>query len=165
MVEEVASALLDATRRMSMSGVQGGGQDVPRAAAVANQTPHPSLSTSTGSSSSGGSGWFGSTWHSSTSELDDKTGSLPANQSWLGSFTKRNRTYSDSESTRVKIDVMGWLAGGSQGDIPPRVRKISEPMGNGFGLGHQRVRRSSSKDVEEAMAGGLNKADIYMPPF
>merc|ERR1712121_584807 len=28
-----------------------------------------------------------------------------------------------------------------------------------------RIRRSSSKDVEEAMAGGLGKADMYMPPM
>jgi len=27
-----------------------------------------------------------------------------------------------------------------------------------------RIRRASTKDVEEAMAGGLNKATIYMPP-
>jgi hypothetical protein len=28
-----------------------------------------------------------------------------------------------------------------------------------------RIRRSSSRDVEEAMSGGLTKADIYMPPI
>jgi len=192
MVEEVACALLDATRRMSMSERPAAGvKDVPQ---VTDQNSNSMpLSTSTGSTYSGGSGvWFGSR-NTSTAELDDKTGSLPTS-SWLGSFAKRNslydvatevsniprilvngcsepraRTYSDSENQRVRIDVMGWLSsGGSQtqpGELPQRTRKISEPTLAGSGFGHQRIRRSSSKDVEEAMAGGLNKADIYMPPF
>jgi len=60
------------------------------------------------------------------------------------------------------IDIVGWLQGNP--DAEQRSRKMSEPN-RGFQLGHNRVRRSSAKDVEEAMAGGLNKADIYMPPI
>jgi len=38
-------------------------------------------------------------------------------------------------------------------------------MGTNLGVGTPRIRRSSSKDVEEAMAGGLSKTEIFMPPM
>jgi hypothetical protein len=122
-----------------------------------------SLSSSTDSTGDS-SRWFG--WRTSSSELDDKTGSLPKCEGGPGGWFKgmsRNRTVSESDGGRVKIDVMSWISGTIR-PIPveytkTRVNRVnSEPM-------QSRIRRHSSRDVEEAMAGGLNKADIYMPPF
>lgn len=153
MVEEVATALLDATRRMSL-----GRRPTTTITPSSPIDTAPSLSSSM---SSHGSGWYSNGSGSST-ELDDKTGSLPKTSEgggWFGAgFAKRNRTVSESDGGRVKIDVVSWLAGPV--GLPPV--RTTEPNGGGV---KSRIRRSSSKDVEEAMAGGLNKADIYMPPF
>jgi len=157
MVEEVATALLDATRRMSL-----GRRPATTITPSSPINTAPSSTSLSSSMSSHGSGWFSNGSGSST-ELDDKTSSLPKTidgGGWFGAgFSKRNRTVSESDGGRVKIDVVSWLAGPV--GLPP-MRKISEPIGGGV---KNRIRRSSSKDVEEAMAGGLNKADIYMPPF
>lgn len=162
MAEELATVLLGAARGMSLNRSNSQpGQPMPFPSSnQSNSSNQPPLSSSVGSSVSSG-GWFGA-WNSSNSELDDKTGCLPKNESWLGNFTKRNRTCSESESGRVKIDVLGWLSGNPDAEF--RTRKMSDSI-RVVHSGGNRVRRSSSKDVEEAMAGGLNKADIYMPPI
>lgn len=140
---EVATALLEASRKMSGSGESGG-----------------SSCSATAS------------WSSSASEMNDKTGDLPNSSAWLSSWGKRSRTQSESDSG----SFMGaWLSG------MPGMRERSNsqgqgqalpgaPWGQGQGLlgpgwGQPRVRRSSSKDVEEAMAGGLSKSEIFMPPM
>jgi len=154
MVEEVACALLDATRRMSINGSRQEDRSLRT-----EDNSMPALSSSVGSS-----GFWGS-WKSSTSEipLEDKTGSLPKNEAnnWLGAF-QRDRTMSESDAgNKTKLGVMAWLANGQRGGVQTnkKLQNLSE------GVGHNRIRRSSSRDVEEAMAGGFNKASIYMPPF
>lgn len=157
----VAQALLEASRRMSVGTrptlvihptVGGTGEPLSPTGST------PGLSASTDSTGSP-NGWFGgSHWNSSTSELDDKLDDkLPTyDGGWFGA--KRVRTYSESDGPRVKIDVMSWLSGTPRPIEASKTRKFSEPI-------NRRIRRHSTQEVEEAMAGGLNKADIYMPPF
>merc|ERR1712098_586669 len=66
----------------------------------------------------------------------------------------RNRSISESEvdqarvsSPRVDVDLTPWLKHGD----------------NAHTLQVARLRRNSSREVEEALAGGLSKADIHMP--
>jgi len=66
----------------------------------------------------------------------------------------RNRSISESEvdqvrdsSTRVNVDLTPWLMHGN----------------NAYTLQVAKLRRNSSREAEEALAGGLSKADIHMP--
>jgi len=54
-----------------------------------------------------------------------------------------------SSSATVKVDLSPWLAEGN----------------NAKELKVARVRRNSNKEMEEAMSGGLSKADVFMPPI
>lgn len=148
MAEEVATALLDASRRMSMS-------------------------SSSTDSRVGGGGW----WDTSNSEGDDKTGSVPRQVgSWFPAafgVGARNRTMSESSgSFSSRLDPwipVSWITGSpgvsanNNSQASERDRKFSEPAIRADAIMRGRMRRNSSKDIEEAMAGGLNKADIYMP--
>merc|ERR1711872_540585 len=97
-----------------------------------------------------------STCSSNNTEGYDKTGDLPTT-SWLAGWGKRARSLSESSSTPDKTETtMAWLGGW------PIQKKLSAA---GLTPNRHRIRRSSSKDVEEAMAGGLGKADMYMPPM
>jgi len=127
----VASALLEASRRLSGSNE----------------------STSSGCSSTFSAS---ASWTSSTSEQGDKTGDLPNIDSWLGSWTNRTRTMSETDS--ISTNVGAWLAG--LGTMRERAN-----TGPGWSSEKSPVRRSHSNDVEEAMAGGLCKADIFIPPL
>jgi hypothetical protein len=184
MADDVAYALLDATRRMSISRNMN-------TTGSTGTNDESILSSSVGSASTTSGGWFDS-WKSNT-ELDDKTGSLPKEAgSWFsypsrsshasgdsgyliipdiiletshGSRHTLQRAFSESEgSGRVRLGVVGgWFNQATKSGFD--TRKFSESNGPS-----NRMRRSSSsshscKDVEEAMAGGLSKADIYMPPF
>jgi len=163
MADDVAYALLDATRRMSIS--RGRSDSF---GSSGSRDDH-NISSSVGSGAGGG--WFDS-WKSST-DLDAKTDSLHSLPKDTGSWfpAHRNRAYSESASDsagKSKFGAMGgWFA--AQGNRPGfTARKLSEmALSNETGSGaHQRLQRKPShKDVEEAMAGGLNKADIYMPPM
>ena len=63
---------------------------------------------------------------------------------WFGGWRRGGRSMSESEgSSSIKIDIMRSLIGGSQDKLPPP-QKLQ-------------IRRGSSKDVEEAMSGGLSK--------
>ena len=63
---------------------------------------------------------------------------------WFGGWRRGGRSMSESEgSSSIKIDIMRSLVGGSQDKLPP-------PQS-------LQIRRGSSKDVEEAMSGGLSK--------
>jgi len=96
------------------------------------------------------------TWSSSISEVNDKTGELPNSSAWMGGWGKRTRASSESEGSAT-MSMGSWFSG-------MRERSGSSPGNQGW-FGQPRVRRSSSKDVEEAMAGGLNKSEIFMPPM
>jgi len=96
------------------------------------------------------------TWSSSMSEVNDKTGELPDSSAWMGGWGKRTRASSESEGAAT-TSVGSWFSG-------MRERSGSSPGNQGW-FGQPRVRRSSSKDVEEAMAGGLSKSEIFMPPM
>ena len=52
-------------------------------------------------------------------------------------------------SVSVSVDLSPWLKDGDN------IREVREA----------RVRRNSTREVEEAMAAGLTKADIHMPPI
>jgi len=133
---EVAAALLDASRKLSTGNISN--SDV-------------------------------STCSSNNTEGYDKTGDLP-NTSWLAGWGKRARSLSESSSTPDKNETtMAWLGGWpiqkklSNAGLTPNNTPCLSP---GFLTpDRHRIRRSSSKDVEEAMAGGLGKADMYMPPM
>jgi hypothetical protein len=186
-MNDVAFALLDATRRMSISKPRTG---ITRGS---TEDTNSHMSSSVGSGSTASSGWFDS-WKS-VNELDDKTGSLPKEAgSWFnapsrssssqgegyliipdifvdtvhGSRHRLQRAFSESEGTgRVKLGLAGsWLGqGGNRSAFSPSkfndFETIIEPAGGSSG----RIRRSSSKDVEDSLSCGLNKAEIYMPPF
>merc|ERR1712192_248813 len=96
------------------------------------------------------------TWSSSMSEVNDKTGELPNSSALMGGWGKRTRASSESEGMAT-MSMGSWGSG-------MRERSGSSPTNQGW-FSQPRVRRSSSKDVEEAMAGGLNKSEIFMPPM
>merc|ERR1712192_237681 len=89
-------------------------------------------------------------------EGNDKTGELPNSSALMGGWGKRTRASSESEGMAT-MSMGSWLSG-------MRERSGSSPSNQGW-FSKKRVRRSSSKDVEEAMAGGLNKSEIFMPPM
>lgn len=134
---EVAAALLDASRKLSTSSTSDGS----------------SLSTD---------------WKDSTSELTEKSNSQ-GSSGWLGG-EGRTRAFSESAAgpgAGTGAGWQSWLGGwaglqGGAGTRPP------PPTGTPALLQlppRHRVRRASSKDVEEAMAAGLGKADMYLPPI
>jgi len=94
-------------------------------------------------------------------EVNDKTGELPNSSAWMGGWGKRTRASSESDGVATTITMGSWFTGINPG---MRDRSGSSPGNQGW-FGQPRVRRSSSKDVEEAMAGGLNKSEIFMPPM
>ena len=68
----------------------------------------------------------------------------PSDSGWLGGWRRGNRAVSESEgSSSIKLDIMSWLTGSSQENNLP-IKRLD-------------IRRGSSKDVEEAMSGGLSK--------
>jgi len=182
MADDVAYALLDATRRMSVSGarnIQNSDDSVRKSSLTSNGSGSDfsnDYSSSVGSSGgwigswkSGSGGWMDS-WKSSASELDDKYGSLPPkeNGNWFAQPQKRERAFSESAGggSRVKIGIIGGggapgLMGGWFSQIGAVNPRKPEPLGMKKRTRHQ----SSSKDVEEAMSAGLSKADLYMPPI
>jgi len=96
------------------------------------------------------------TWSSSMSEVNDKTGELPNSSAWIGGWGKRTRAASEGEGAGA-MGMGSWFSGMRE--------RSGSSSGNQGWFGQPRVRRSSSKDVEEAMAGGLNKSEIFMPPM
>ena len=63
---------------------------------------------------------------------------------------------SDGDRSAVKMDTVAWLAGFKQGKASVTNSNLNPGY---FGTERNRIRRSSSKDVEEAMAGGLSKVN------
>ena len=145
---EVAAALLDASRKLSLGNT----------------------------SNSNVSNISDSSWDSSMNETTDKTRELPGSSLWLGHWAKRSRSYSESScpsstNPTEKLNATAWLGGWQ---IPNRNSSSNTQQTpnntpnftSGFLFpDRNRVRRSSSKDIEEAMASGLGKADMYMPPI
>ncbi len=90
----------------------------------------------------------------SISSLETPPSSPPSNSllGFTGSFLSRTfgrqRTVSEG-SVSVSVDLSPWLKDGDN------IREVREA----------RVRRNSTREVEEAMAAGLTKADIHMPPI
>merc|ERR1712013_703653 len=108
-----------------------------------------------------------STCSSNNTEGYDKTSDLPRS-SWLAGWGKRQRSLSESSSMVDKHETtMAWLGGWPvQKKMNNAGMNNTQNMNSGFLVpDRHRVRRSSSKDVEEAMAGGLGKADMYLPPM
>jgi len=182
MADDVAYALLDATRRMSVSGarpIQNSDDSVRKSSLTSNGSGSDFSNNDYSSSVGSSGGWIGSwksasggwmdSWKSSASELDDKYGSLPPkeNTNWFAQPQKRERAFSESAggASRVKIGIIGGappsLMGGWFSQIGAANPRKPEPLGMKKRTRHQ----SSSKDVEEAMSAGLSKADLYMPPI
>ena len=68
----------------------------------------------------------------------------PSDSGWLGGWRKGTRALSESEgSSSIKLDIISWLTGSYQEKNLP-IKRLD-------------IRRGSSKDVEEAMSGGLSK--------
>jgi len=133
---EVAAALLDASRKISDMNIS-----------------NSDISTNSGTSR-----------NSSANELNDKTGNLRSSNSWFGSWSKRARSMSESCSSPDKLDTMVWL-GGWQIQNKNQTQTNTPHLNSGFLCPERpRIRRASTKDVEEAMAGGLSKADMYLSP-
>ena len=161
MANDVAFALLDATRRMSIS--RG------RTDSFGSSIGHDDHTISTSLGSSTGGGWFDK-WKSNT-ELDANTDSLHSLPKDTGSWfpVQRNRAYSESASEQTvshgrsrlgSINGRGWFAPGP-GFTARKVSEMGTATAAGFG---ERVRHENShKEVEEALAGGLNKVDMFMP--
>jgi len=98
--------------------------------------------------------WNQAPWNS---EGEDKAGNLPAKDSLsLFGWKPRPRANSDGGSSHLsqrKQEITSWL-------------NSQDASGSGSSwMAKGRIRRASSKDIEEAMTGGLNKADIFMPPM
>jgi len=160
---EVASALLEASKKISADSSTGTSCSATAtwssSISEENSVSLPPLSVTV--------------LLNSFKEVNDKTGELPNSSAWMGGWGKRTRTCGDeglklgltfvcvraaSESEGSATMSMGsWFSG-------MRERSGSSPGNQGW-FGQPRVRRSSSKDVEEAMAGGLNKSEIFMPPM
>jgi len=139
---EVASALLEASKKLSGSADSSTSSSCSAtwSSSINEENSLPPLSVTV--------------LLNSFKEVNDKTGELPNSSAWMGGWGKRTRASSESEG----VTTMGsWFSG-------MRERSGSSPGNQGW-FGQPRVRRSSSKDVEEAMAGGLNKSEIFMPPM
>lgn len=136
---------------------------IPTSSAVSTWGTTSSAVDTSGSTTSGSlsmTSWFGSSPSSSAgtgtwnTEGNDKAGNLPPKDaiSWFG-WKSRPRANSEGGSGNLKQrkqEIANWLNSQESG---------------GSWLTQGRVRRASSKDIEEAMIGGLTKADLYMPPI
>eukprot|EP00092_Neocalanus_flemingeri_P038773 GFUD01042216.1.p2 GENE.GFUD01042216.1~~GFUD01042216.1.p2 ORF type:complete len:109 (-),score=28.97 GFUD01042216.1:415-741(-) len=87
----------------------------------------------------------------------EKLGDFQQRNSWFGSWGNRSRTNSASDSATSGNNAGTWISGfGTQ---------KTDSSNNHLKVDIMRFRRNSSRDAEEAMAGGLTKADMYMPPM
>merc|ERR1712126_108639 len=105
--------------------------------------------------------------------LKENNGELTVKDYWLSRRGRRTKTVSESESSDSSLS--SWLPDLAFGR--PRANSESEgkcsaprSRSNTWGAEAKSVlvpllRAASSKDVEEAMAGGLNKTQIFMPPM
>ena len=66
---------------------------------------------------------------------------------------------SDGDQSAVKMDMVAWVGGFKQGK--PQSDNLNGTQGF-WGTERVRLRRSLSKDVEEAMSGGISKIFITM---
>ena len=95
--------------------------------------------------------------HKTFSSMETPPSSPPSNSyfslfpgSLLSRSFGRQRTVSEGGAgVSVSVDLSLWLKDGDN------IRAVKEA----------RVRRNSHREAEEAMAGGLSKADIHMPPM
>jgi len=136
---EVAAALLDASRKIS----------------------DKEISSSTGNLSVGSNTSLASSIGVTDKLNAPTTGNSTASSSWLNNpwGGERKRTMSDCVSSSDKISTMAWLGGW------PLVTKNNETFNQMSGNTSQnqaltqdkRVRRTSCKGIESAMAGGLGK--------
>jgi len=136
---EVAAALLDASRKIS----------------------DKEISSSTGNLSVGSNASLASSIGVTDKLNAPTTGNSTASSSWLNNpwGGERKRTMSDCVSSSDKISTMAWLGGW------PLVTKNNETFNQMSGNTSQnqaltqdkRVRRTSCKGIESAMAGGLGK--------
>lgn len=96
--------------------------------------------------------WNAAPWNS---EGEDKAGNLPAKDTMsLFGWKPRPRANSEGGSSHLsqrKQEITNWIN--------------SQDASGSSWMTQGRVRRASSKDIEEAMTGGLTKADLYMPPM
>ena len=106
-------------------------------------------------------------------QLSEKAGELPRKDSWLNSWSKRSRfsenikeiefifqtirSLSDGDQSAVKIYMVSWLGGFKQGKLKYENSNRKHGL---WGTERARIRRSSSKVVEEAMSSGLSKVFI-----
>merc|ERR1712106_32192 len=72
----------------------------------------------------------------------------PPDSGWVGGWRRGTRALSESEGSS---SILSWLTGSGKDKT-----LLDQSL---------QSRRGSSKDIEEAMAGGLSKADLYMPPI
>jgi len=145
---EVASALLEASKKLSGSADSSTGSTCSATATWSssmseeNSVSLPPLSVTV--------------LLNTFKEVNDKTGELPNSSAWIGGWGKRTRAASEGEGAGA-MGMGSWFSGMRE--------RSGSSSGNQGWFGQPRVRRSSSKDVEEAMAGGLNKSEIFMPPM
>ena len=89
-----------------------------------------------------------------SSTLETPPSSPPSNSffgfpgSLLSRSFGRQRTVSEGGQVSVSVDLGPWLKDGDN------IREVRAA----------RIRRNSSREAEEAMAAGLSKADMFMPP-
>jgi len=144
---EVAAALLDASRKISDKEVHSSSGNL----SVGSNT---SLASSIGA----------------TDKVNAPTGNRTPSSSWLNNpwGGERKRTMSDCVCSSDKISTMAWLGGwplvtknnekNETAKIPVLAHQISGNTAQSQGLTQdKRVRRTSCKGVESAMAGGLGK--------
>jgi len=101
--------------------------------------------------------WLSGAWNSNN-EINTTIASISPNKDattgTMVDIIKRRRCF--SEGGQKNIFGMWRPSHSLQTDIDANAMMKENFVG--------RIRRASTKDVEEAMAGGLNKATIYMPP-
>ena len=158
-MDQVTIALLEASRKLtnpkqSTSSTPNTCSDIPNLTVSA---PQATTNTTNSSASllSTSSPINSSVESPNNSFASDSVASSPTNPSFLNSWfggIQRIRSVSESHvtaGTKVKVNLSPWLAEGN----------------NARDLKVARVRRNSVKEMEEAMAGGLSSADMYMPPM
>eukprot|EP00092_Neocalanus_flemingeri_P013819 GFUD01014907.1.p1 GENE.GFUD01014907.1~~GFUD01014907.1.p1 ORF type:complete len:149 (-),score=45.83 GFUD01014907.1:926-1372(-) len=138
---EVAAALLDASRRLSSGEVARDGElntareksdDNPQVRTISIMP----LTSAVVAMLKGGE-----------IQLPDTPGNLPLHNDWLGGWGRTSQARSETEGSSF---ILSWLGG-----------KIHDKDSLAEDTERLKVRRSSSKDVEEAMAGGLSKERIW----
>ena len=81
-------------------------------------------------------------------QVSDKPDKLTLQSGWLGGWAGKRRAMSESEgASSIKLDIISWLTGSQ------------DKLSCGVNTEKLQERRPSSKDVEEAMAGGLSKVN------